>query len=65
MMANELWRYGDAPATSMRPDIAEFVLGIDDDDLYTHENDDDYDDDYDEDYDDEEEDNDLYVTDTQ
>jgi hypothetical protein len=58
MMANELWRYGDAPATTMRPEVAEFVMGIDDDDLYKYE-----DEKGDEDEDDEEEDDDLYETD--
>ena len=30
MMANELWRYGDAPTTTLRPEVAEFVLGVED-----------------------------------
>jgi hypothetical protein len=28
-ITNELWRYGDSPATPMRPEAAEFVFGHD------------------------------------
>jgi len=50
MFTNEFWRYGDVPATVMRPGVMDFVLGIneDDDELFDHD-----DDDEDEDFDDE------------
>lgn len=46
MFTNEFWRYGDVPASVMRPGILDFVLGLsgDDDELFDHDYEDEYED---------------------